>query len=108
MRLPQRPRILLAESRGFPAAAADLLGQWACLLCADLDRPGLLASADSADVLWVRLRHRIDAEVMDAAPGLQAVVSPTTGLNHIDLDEAQRRGIPVLSLRGEAEFLRNI
>jgi D-3-phosphoglycerate dehydrogenase len=35
-------------------------------------------------------------------------VSPTTGLDHIDLVEAGRRGVEVLSLQGEAEFLRDV
>jgi D-3-phosphoglycerate dehydrogenase len=45
---------------------------------------------------------------MAAAPHLTTIVTPTTGLNHIDLEEADRRGIRILSLRGEAEFLRDV
>jgi D-3-phosphoglycerate dehydrogenase len=36
------------------------------------------------------------------------IASPTTGLNHIDLREAELRGIRVISLRGETEFLDQI
>jgi D-3-phosphoglycerate dehydrogenase len=72
------------------------------------DRASLLSEIHNADVLWIRLRHRIDAAVMAAAPGLKIIVTPTTGLNHIDLAEADRRGIQVLSLRGKTEFLKNI
>jgi D-3-phosphoglycerate dehydrogenase len=45
---------------------------------------------------------------MAAAPRLKTIVTPTTGLNHIDLNEAHRRGITVLSLQGETEFLNDI
>lgn len=45
---------------------------------------------------------------MEAAPRLKVIVTPTTGLNHIDLCEANRRGITILSLKGEIEFLRNM
>ena len=75
---------------------------------ADLDRSGLVAAVGEVNILWVRLRHRIDAEVMAAAPHLKIIVTPTTGLNHIDLEEAGRRGIRILSLRGEAEFLQDV
>jgi D-3-phosphoglycerate dehydrogenase len=75
---------------------------------ADLDRAGLMQSVAWANVLWVRLRNRIDAEVMAAAQDLRIIVSATTGLNHIDLTEAERRRIRVLSLRGETDFLREI
>jgi len=39
---------------------------------------------------------------------LKIIVTPTTGLNHIDLREAQRQDIKVLSLQGETEFLNDI
>jgi D-3-phosphoglycerate dehydrogenase len=100
--------ILVAESEGFSPRAVALLRQVGNVVCADLDRPGLLAAVAAADILWVRLRHRLDAEVMAAAPRLKALVTPTTGLNHIDLQEAAERGIRVLSLRGEVEFLQDI
>jgi D-3-phosphoglycerate dehydrogenase len=72
------------------------------------DRPELLALAADATVLWVRLRHLIDAEVFDAAPKLRCIVTPTTGLNHIDADVAAAHAIPILSLFGATEFLRNV
>jgi D-3-phosphoglycerate dehydrogenase len=100
-------RILVSESSGFSAAAAERLRAGHELELADLDRAGLLAAVADADVLWVRLRHRIDEEVFAAAERLRFVVSPTTGLDHIDLD-APSRHAQVLSLQGETEFLRDV
>lgn len=101
-------KILVAESQGFSTAAATILRQTGDLVLADLDRPSLLASLRVVDVLWIRLRHKIDAQVIDAAPHLKVIVTPTTGLNHIDLEETQRRGIRVLSLQRESEFLQDV
>lgn len=39
---------------------------------------------------------------------LEYLLTPTTGLNHIDLDYAERAQIKVLSLKGESEFLAKI
>lgn len=103
-----RRRILVAESRGFSARAAEVLGRAGELVLSDLHRPELLGAVFDVDVLWVRLRNRIDAEIMGAAPRLRTIVTATTGLDRIDLDEAARRGIHVLSLRGETEFLRDV
>jgi D-3-phosphoglycerate dehydrogenase len=103
-----KPRILVAESGDFSAPAFELLQQVGKVVLADLDRHGLLAAVHQAEVLWVRLRHRIDAEVMAAAPHLKMIITPTTGLNHIDTWEAARRGIRVLSLRGEVQFLQDV
>jgi len=103
-----KPRILVAESDRFSARAAAILRDIGELRMADLDRANLVQSAAWANVLWVRLRNRIDAEIMAAAPDLRVIVSATTGLNHIDLAEAERRRIRVLSLRGEADFLKEV
>jgi D-3-phosphoglycerate dehydrogenase len=73
-----------------------------------LDRAGLLAALPEADVLWVRFGHRIDAALLRAAPRLRAVVSATTGLDHIDTAAAAELGVDVLSLRGEREFLADV
>jgi D-3-phosphoglycerate dehydrogenase / 2-oxoglutarate reductase len=98
----------MAESNGFSAAALQSLRNVAEVVEADLDREGLLAAVVDTDVLWVRLRNRIDAQVFDAGPRLRYVVTPTTGLNHIDLKEAVRRGIQVISLKGETAFLKDV
>jgi D-3-phosphoglycerate dehydrogenase len=100
--------ILVSESTGFSPQAAAALSQVGSLFLKDLDRAALLSSLDQTEVLWVRLRHQIDAAVMDAAPRLKIVATPTTGLNHIDLQAAERRNIRVLSLRGEVSFLKDI
>ena len=84
-------RILISESTGFSRTALSKLQSVGEVIAADLDRPGLLSSIDGVDVLWVRLRHRIDAEVLAAAGSLRILASPTTGLDHLDLVGAARR-----------------
>lgn len=102
------PNVLVSESFGFSRAAELQLRAVAYVELADADRAELLAKVRDANVLWIRLRHRIDSEIMDAAPGLRAIATATTGLNHIDLQEARRRGITIISLQGEGDFLRNV
>jgi D-3-phosphoglycerate dehydrogenase / 2-oxoglutarate reductase len=104
----KRWKIVIAECGGFPAQALATLTEHADLALANVNRRDLLSAIEDADVLWVRLRHRIDAAVMAAGPRLRIIVTPTTGLNHLDVDEAERRGILVLSLRGEEAFLKDV
>lgn len=106
--MPNVPNILVAEATGFSRHAAENLRGHGRVVMADLDRRQLLASVPDADVLWVRLRNRIDREVMEAGRNLRAVATPTTGLNHIDLVEAERRNIRVISLQGANDFLRHV
>ncbi len=101
-------RLLIAESSEFSPKALSLLNEHFEVACEDFDRAGLLNRVADANVLWVRLRNRIDAEVMDHAPHLRMIATNTTGLNHIDLEAAEARNIRVLSLRGEVEFLKDI
>jgi D-3-phosphoglycerate dehydrogenase len=100
--------ILVAEPFGFSPGASTLLHELGNVVFADLDRPGLLSAVKRTDVLWVRLRHQIDAAVLGAAPRLKAIVTPTTGLDHVDIETARARGISVVSLLGETEFLRDV
>ncbi|MBC2601093.1 NAD(P)-dependent oxidoreductase [Puniceicoccus vermicola] len=73
----------------------------------DRDR-SLKDQVEGVNVLVIRLRFRIDREVLDAATDLQVIVTPTTGLDHLDLKELDQKGIRILSLKGETEFLRSI
>jgi D-3-phosphoglycerate dehydrogenase len=60
------------------------------------------------DALFVRLAHRIDRRLLELAPRLRWVCSPTTGHLHIDEEALASRGVKVLSLRGERAFLETI
>ncbi len=104
----KKMHLLIAESSNFCSEAIDLLQSRVDLELADIDRSGLIDAVKFIDILWVRLRNRIDADIMRAAPRLNFIVTNTTGLNHIDIDEAEKRGIQVVSLRGETEFLKDI
>ncbi|TAK04875.1 hypothetical protein EPO33_02660 [Patescibacteria group bacterium] len=100
-------RILVAEP-GYSQAALALLrtlGEVAYVPERTADIRALVADAD---VLVVRLAHRVTRDVFDAAPRLKVVATSTTGLDHIDVAEAGRRGVAVLSLRGEVAFLRTV
>ena len=103
-----RLRILNAEARNFSTAARAILEGIGELTEAQLERGDLIRALPDYDVLITRLHNHIDKDVMAAGPHLRAIVTATTGLDHIDLDEAKRRGIAVLSLRGETEFLESV
>lgn len=59
-------------------------------------------------VVAVRLKNKIDSSWMDKMPNLKVIASPTTGLNHIDVAEAEKRGIKLVTLRGHTDFLDKI
>ncbi|MCU1275206.1 MAG: putative D-isomer specific 2-hydroxyacid dehydrogenase NAD-binding [Bryobacterales bacterium] len=99
MHIPQRPSILVSESGGFSPEAKQELEKLGAVVWADLDRSRLLKAVCDADVLWVRLKHVVDAELLAAGRRLKIIVTPTTGLTHIDTTGAAALGIELLSLR---------
>lgn len=58
-------------------------------------RPDLLAGAREADGLLCLLTDRIDAELLDASPGLRVVSNMAVGVDNIDLAACAARRIPV-------------
>jgi D-3-phosphoglycerate dehydrogenase len=60
-----------------------------------------------ADILVARLFH-IDKKIIDKAKRLKIIAVNTTGLNHIDLREAKKRKIEIVSLGGKTDFLDKI
>ncbi len=59
----------------------------------------IVAAASDADVLCMRDQFgRVTSEVLDRLPGLKLIVTRSVGYDHIDLAEAERRGIPVCNV----------
>ena len=68
---------------------------------APLSQERLIAAVQQADVLVPTVTDRIDAAVIDAAgPRLKLIASFGTGVDHIDLAAARRRGISVTNTPG--------
>jgi D-3-phosphoglycerate dehydrogenase / 2-oxoglutarate reductase len=57
------------------------------------------------NILVPRLTQEIDFAQMEELPDLRIIATPSTGTDHIDLDEAKRRDIRVVSLRFDSPFL---
>ena len=60
------------------------------------------------ETIFVKLARKIDASELSKFPNLKFVLTPTTGLNHIDLDYCSKNSIEVLSLRQHKTLLQNI
>lgn len=101
-------RILNLEPDGYSADALKILQSHGDVVYGPMTREDLQSVLPSIDILIVRLGHQIDRSVIQAGVNLKAIVTATTGLNHIDVDAAAERNIAVLSLRGEQEFLKTV
>lgn len=61
------------------------------------DRTALLGAVGDIRALIVRNQTKVDAELLDAAPGLRVVARAGVGLDNIDLDAADARGVVVIA-----------
>jgi glyoxylate reductase len=99
----KRPFVIV--TRKLPdAIETRMMELFACRLNLDdtpLSKPELIAAVERADVLVPTVTDRIDAEVLEAAaPALKLIASFGTGIDHVDLAAAQRRGIIVTNTPG--------
>ena len=63
------------------------------------DDAALSTELADCQVLMIWLGRDLGEGLMRMAPNLQYIVTATTGLDHVDLDAAKKRGVRVLSLR---------
>ena len=58
-------------------------------------RAELLERVGAAEAMLCLLSERVDAELLERCPNLRAIANYAVGTDNIDLDECERRGIPV-------------
>lgn len=63
---------------------------------------------NEVDIFWFRLGFRIDHLVLDQNTRCSYIVTPVTGIDHIDENLCNKLGIHIISLKGEFEFLKSI
>lgn len=63
---------------------------------------------DNYFAIFTKLGLEFNQEAIDSQSSLKYLITPTTGLNHIDLNHANAKGVSVISLKGEKELLNSI
>ena len=101
-------KILNAEPDNYSTKAHEILKSIGEVFERNLLRGDLINSISDYDVLITRLTHTVDDKIIENGRKLKAIVSATTGLDHIDSKYAEDKGIAILSLKGENEFLQTI
>jgi D-3-phosphoglycerate dehydrogenase len=88
--------------------ALDSLRQVAEVVSFPIDRQVLCEQIGQFDAYFATLAVRLDREVLQGADRLRAVATPSTGLDHLDLDVLRQRNIAVISLKDDTAFLDRI
>ncbi|MCO6494386.1 MAG: hypothetical protein J5I91_01725 [Bacteroidetes bacterium] len=104
-------RILHLESDKYVLQDLQRLKEIGELVCKDFKKQSELDSLlkkEKFDYIFTTIGYYFGAENLESQSKLKAIVSPTTGLNHIDLDYVKGRNIKIISLKGEYNFLSSI
>ena len=94
----ERPRLLCMADLSVAPQGLDELKRAARVDYVPSDRKVLLDGIGEYDAFWGHTELKIDREVLDRAVKLKVINTASTGTDHIDKEEAARRGIRVLSI----------
>lgn len=100
--------ILNAESEDYSRKAYQILRKIGKVREENFTQASLLENIENYEVLIVRLGLHVNREVLQRAHRLRYILSATTGTDHIDMELAQEKGIKVVCLKGEEQFLQTI
>lgn len=106
-----RPRALHLELDAYPQDAVERLRAALDLTDGSAlrgDEVGRALTEGGYGIVFVRLGVRIDAGVVAAAPSLRMVVTPTTGLDHLDMEALTAGGVRVIGLRDAREAIGTV
>jgi D-3-phosphoglycerate dehydrogenase len=59
-------------------------------------------------VIFTKLKYFLDKKFLESFPNLKIIVSPTTGLTHIDLDFCKKKKIKIIHLKSKNKMVLSI
>lgn len=104
-------RILHLEAENYSIESLTSLrklGELDCLSPANEQELDECLNTKQYGVIIISIGFLFDSNRLKAQTQLKYIISPTTGLNHIDLKYCDKAGIKVISLKGEDKFLSTI
>ena len=78
------------------------------VVCLYNEKNNLELFLKETDILFIRLKYQINKSFIDKCENLKILCSPTTGLNHIDLDYLNKKNINLISLKDKTKKLSKI
>lgn len=102
-------KVLNIEPENFSVEAQKIWSQFANYSTTTWETiSGNKSNYIDTNILIIRLKKYLNADVLSLFPNLKFVISATTGHDHIDINELSKRKIQLISLRDETEFLKTI
>ena len=103
-------KIRVLETNDFSNSVKDRLSKLGELTFLDKNKNESLNEIfKKYDIVWFRLGYEISSNTINFSEcKVKYIVTPVTGLNHIDIDKCNEYGITIVSLKDEFNFLKDI
>ena len=101
-------KILNTLGSHFAPKAKEILDTLGDVDYREITHTELLDVADQYDIFFVGLYPMVDKAIMDKAKKLKYIAIPANTIENIDAEYAKKKGIGVVSLWGELDFLNTI
>lgn len=95
-------KILITEPEYFPRELIKLLEKIGKVVAKKMSYDELLEEVTDTDILLVRIETQVDKKILDKGESLKMIASMTTGLDHIDVKQAELHGVKIISPPGYA------
>ncbi len=102
-----KERILIIEASNYSQRALKIYSEIGAVYCCN-NTPSDWQKKDEISIIVCRLNYFLDSRLLSKFPNVRILVSPTTGLNHIDQTYCEENKIKIISLKGETNFLDTI
>lgn len=99
--------ILCPEPSSFSDGGLNFARQHARLDAREMNQAEFARKAPGYDAVLVRFTTRVSGDAMQGGR-LKAILSPTTGLDHIDFEAVRRHKVRVYHLQGQKKFLQEV
>lgn len=105
----QKPIILYTGPEESSRVVKDVLGEKFEVRRTEPNTEELLPEFEKCDAfLDASMKVRVPAEIIEKAENLKIITTATTGADHIDQNALEKKGVPILTLKGQKQILWNI
>jgi len=101
-------RVLCPEPESFSVKGLNYLKSFSNLVEKKLTQSEFEKIAHEFDAVLIRFNTKVDYKILNPSSNIKAIISPTTGLDHIDMDLATRSNVKVFHLKGQTNFLKTV
>jgi D-3-phosphoglycerate dehydrogenase len=106
--MAKRYQVLKMIELPFAANAFDKLAGIADIVTKKPSSDTLLKAIETVDAYYCSMEVQVTKDIIDRAKKLKVIATPSTGTDHIDVAYAESKGIKVLCLKNDIEFLREV